>query len=96
MHLPLVQEKAPPAPPAAPVMIPMPPPAPIVATSVVPIAETLAVSNDADVAMEVEHMVTPTVLPLDVDDATKMMAIEDGITSLEIQAEVDGFFTEST
>ncbi|KAE8798118.1 Splicing factor 3B subunit 1 [Hordeum vulgare] len=83
-HLSLVQEKSPPAHPAAPVMIPTPPPAPIVATSVVPIAIALAVSNDNDVAMEVEHMVAPTVLPLDVDVATKMMSIEDGTTGLEI------------
>ncbi|KAE8811017.1 hypothetical protein D1007_12166 [Hordeum vulgare] len=77
-------------------MIPMPPPTPIVATSVVPIAAALAVSNDTDVAMEVEHMVAPTVPPLDVDAPTKMMSIKEGITSLEIQVEVNGFFAEST
>ncbi|KAE8794952.1 hypothetical protein D1007_30145 [Hordeum vulgare] len=91
-HLALVQEESPPA----PVMIARPPPAPLVATSVVPIAATLAVSNDADVAMEVEHTVAPTLLPLDVDTATKMMTIEEGLASLEIQAELDGFFSEST
>ncbi|KAE8809744.1 hypothetical protein D1007_13637 [Hordeum vulgare] len=77
-------------------MIPMPPTAPIVATSDVPIATALAVSNDADVAMEVEHTVAHTVPPLDVDDATNMMPIEEGITNLEIQAEVNGYFAEST
>ncbi|KAE8785587.1 hypothetical protein D1007_40654 [Hordeum vulgare] len=77
-------------------MVPMPPPASIVATSAVPITTALTVSSDADVAMEVEHMVAPTVPPLDVDGATKMMSIEDGITNLDIQAEVNGFFVEST
>ncbi|KAE8777261.1 hypothetical protein D1007_50029 [Hordeum vulgare] len=75
-HLALVQEESPLAPPAAPVMISTPPHAPIVATSVVPIAAALAVSNEADVA--------------------KMVTIEEGITSVEIQAEVNGFFAEST
>ncbi|KAE8792471.1 hypothetical protein D1007_32995 [Hordeum vulgare] len=83
-HLALVQEQSPLAPPAAPVMIATPPPAPLVATSVVPIVAALAISNDADVAMEVEHMVAPTGPPLDVDAATKMMTIEEGLTSLEI------------
>ncbi|KAE8816967.1 hypothetical protein D1007_05519 [Hordeum vulgare] len=96
MHLVLVHEESPLAPRAAPVMIPTPPPVPIVATSVVPIAAALAVSNDADVAMEVEHTVAPTVPPLDVDAANKMMSIKEGITSLEIQAEVNGFFVKST
>ncbi|KAE8774397.1 hypothetical protein D1007_53229 [Hordeum vulgare] len=77
-------------------MIPTPPPAPLEATSAVPISAALAVSNDADVAMEVEHTVTPTRPPLDVDTATKMMTIEEGLTSLEIQAELNGFFAEST
>ncbi|KAE8776184.1 hypothetical protein D1007_51221 [Hordeum vulgare] len=77
-------------------MISTPPRSPIVATLVVPIAAALAVSNDVGVAMEVEHTVAPTVPPLDVDAATKMMSIEEGITSLEIQAEVNGFFAEST
>ncbi|KAE8803340.1 hypothetical protein D1007_20782 [Hordeum vulgare] len=77
-------------------MIPTPCLAPIVVTSIVPIAEALAVSNDVDIAMEVEHMVAPTVPPLDVDIATKMMSIEEGITSLKIQAEVNGFFAKST
>ncbi|KAE8780988.1 hypothetical protein D1007_45791 [Hordeum vulgare] len=95
-HLALVQEESPLAPPAAPVMIATPPPVPLVATSVVPIAAALAVRNDADVAMEVEHTVAPTGPPLDVDAATKMMTIEEGLTSLEIQAELDGFFAEST
>ncbi|KAE8809186.1 hypothetical protein D1007_14231 [Hordeum vulgare] len=94
-HLALVQEQSPLAPPAAPVMIATPPPSPLVATSVVPIAAALAVSNDADVAMEVEHTVAPTGPPLDVDAATNMMTIEEGLTSLEIQAELDGFFAES-
>uniref|UniRef100_A0A8I7B5G4 CCHC-type domain-containing protein n=1 Tax=Hordeum vulgare subsp. vulgare TaxID=112509 RepID=A0A8I7B5G4_HORVV len=83
-HLALVQEQSPLAAPAAPVMIATPPPTPLVATSVVPIAAALAVSNDADVAMEVEHMVDPMGPPLDVDAATKMMTIEEGLTSLEI------------
>lgn len=95
-HLTLVQEGAPPAPMAAPVMIPTPPAAPIAATPDVPIVAALAVSNDANVAMEVEHMVVPTVPQLDVDAASKMISNEDEITSMEIQAKVNGFFTEST
>ncbi|KAE8815039.1 hypothetical protein D1007_07537 [Hordeum vulgare] len=77
-------------------MISTPPPAPIVATSAVPIVAALAVSNDVDVGVEFEHTVAPMVPPLDVDAATKMMSIEEGITSLEIQAEVNGFVVEST
>ncbi|KAE8788228.1 hypothetical protein D1007_37714 [Hordeum vulgare] len=77
-------------------MIPTPPRAPIVTTSVVPIATALAVSNDADVTMEVEHMVVPIVPPVDVYATAKMMSIEDGITSLEVHAEVNGFFAKST
>ncbi|XP_073355177.1 uncharacterized protein [Aegilops tauschii subsp. strangulata] len=50
-HLALVQEGAPPAPMAAPMMIANPPAAPIEATPVVPIAAALAVSTDAHVAM---------------------------------------------
>ncbi|KAE8804325.1 hypothetical protein D1007_19742 [Hordeum vulgare] len=96
MHLALVQEESPAAPPAAPMMIPTPPPAPIVATSAVPTGAPLAVSNDSDIAMEVEHMVAPMMPPLAVDVATNMMSMEDGITSLETQAEVNGFFAEST
>ncbi|KAE8802838.1 hypothetical protein D1007_21373 [Hordeum vulgare] len=77
-------------------MIPTPPRAPIVATSVMPIVAALGVSNDVDVAMEVEHMVAPTVPPLDVDAAIEIMSIEEGITTLEIQAEVNGYFADST
>ncbi|KAE8781827.1 hypothetical protein D1007_44843 [Hordeum vulgare] len=77
-------------------MIPMPPLAPIVATLVVPIATALKVSNNANGAVEVEHMVAPMVPPLDVDAATKMMSIENRITIIEIHAEVNGFFAEST
>ncbi|KAI5016217.1 hypothetical protein ZWY2020_006068 [Hordeum vulgare] len=95
-HLALVQEESPLAPPVAPVMISTPPHAPIVATSAVPIAATLAVSNDIDAAMEFEHTLAPMVTSLDVDVATKMMFIEEGITGLEIQAEGNGFFAKST
>ncbi|KAE8816441.1 hypothetical protein D1007_06045 [Hordeum vulgare] len=77
-------------------MIPTPHLASIVVTSGMPIEAALATSNNADVAMEVEHMVATTVPPLDIGAATKMMSIKDGITSLEIQAEVNGFFAEST
>ncbi|KAE8790763.1 hypothetical protein D1007_34972 [Hordeum vulgare] len=77
-------------------MIAMHPHAPIVVTSTVPIAATLAVSNDANIAIEVERMVAPTTPPLEVDASTKMMSFEEGIASLEIQAEVNGFFAEST
>ncbi|KAE8770147.1 hypothetical protein D1007_58151 [Hordeum vulgare] len=83
-HLALVEEESALAPPASPVMILTPPPVPIVATSAVPIAAALAVSNDADVSMEVEHTVAPTVPPLDVDAATKMTSRDEGITSLKI------------
>lgn len=95
-HLALVQGGAPPAPMAAPVMIPTPTPAPIVATPHVPIAAALAVSNDANVAMEIEHMVAPTAPPLDIDAAAKMISNDDGIASMEIQAEINGLFAEST
>ncbi|XBI75422.1 hypothetical protein VPH35_068791 [Triticum aestivum] len=96
-HLALVQEGAPPAPMAAPVMIATPPAAPIEATSMVPIAVALAVSTDAHVAMEVDYMVASAVAgPLDIDAASKMISKEDQLTSMEIAAEVNGFFTEST
>ena len=95
-HLALVQEGAPPAPMAAPVMIATPPAAPIEATPVVPIAAALAVSTDAHVAMEVDHMAASAAPPLDIDAASKMISEEDQLTSMEIAAEVNGFFTEST
>ncbi|KAM3354192.1 hypothetical protein ACQJBY_025066 [Aegilops geniculata] len=96
-HLALSQEAAPPAPMAAPVMIATPPAAPIEATPVVPIAAALAVSTDAHVAMEVDHMVASAAAPpLDIDAASKMISKEDQLTSMEIAAEVNGFFTEST
>ena len=96
-HLALVQEGAPPAPMAAPVMIATLPAAPIEATPVVPIAAALAVSTDAHVAMEVDHMVASAAAPpLDIDAASKMISKEDQLTSMEIAAEVNGFFTEST
>ena len=66
-------------------MIATPPAAPIEATPVVPIAAALAVSTDAHVAMEVDH-----------DAASKIISEEDQLTSMEIAAEVNGFFTEST
>ena len=62
----------------------------------VPIAAALAVSTDAHVAMEVDHMVASAVPPLDIDAASKMISKEDQLTSMEIAAEVTGFFTEST
>nr|XP_040254142.1 uncharacterized protein LOC120972720 [Aegilops tauschii subsp. strangulata] len=96
MHLALVQEGAPPAPMAAPVMIATPPAAPIEATPVVPIAAALAVSTDAHVTMEVDHMAASAAPPLDIDAASKMISKEDQLTSMEIAAEVNGFFTEST
>nr|XP_040258754.1 uncharacterized protein LOC109776582 [Aegilops tauschii subsp. strangulata] len=95
-HLALVQEGAPPAPMAAPVMIATPPAAPIEATPVVPIAAALAVSTEAHVAMEVDHMAASAAPPLDIDAASKIISEEDQLTSMEIAAEVNGFFTEST
>ena len=78
-------------------MIATPPAAPIEATPVVPIAAALAVSTDAHVAMEVDHMVASAAAPpLDIDAASKMISKEDRLTSMEIAAEVNGFFTEST
>ena len=97
MHLALVQEGAPPAPMAAPVMITNPPAAPIEETLVVLITAALAVSTDANVAMEVDHMVASAAAPpLDIDAASKMISKEDQLTSMEIAVEVNGFFTEST
>ncbi|XP_037441683.1 uncharacterized protein LOC119309885 [Triticum dicoccoides] len=96
MHLILVQEGAPPAPIAAPVMISTPPAAPTEATPVVPIAAALAVSNYAHVTMEVDHMVASAVPPLDIDVVSKMISKEDQLTSMEIATEVNGFFTKST
>lgn len=95
-HLALVQEGAPPAPMAAPVMISTPPAVPIAAPPMVSIAAAVAVSSDANVAMEVDHMVASAVPQLDVDAASKMISKEDQLTSMEIAAEVNGFFTEST
>ena len=95
-HLALVREEAPPAPMAAPVMIATPRAAPIEATPVVPIAAALAVSTDAHVAMEVDHMAASAAPPLDIDAASKIISEEDQLTSMEIAAEVNGFFTEST
>ena len=77
-------------------MIFTPPTAPIVATPVVPITAALAVSNDAHVAMQVDHMVASALPQLDVVAASKMISKEDQLTSMEIAAEVNGFFTEST
>ena len=62
----------------------------------VPIAAALAVSSDANIAMEVDHMVASAVPQLDVDAASKMISKEDQLTSMEIAAEVNGFFIEST
>nr|XP_040245225.1 calphotin-like [Aegilops tauschii subsp. strangulata] len=90
------KEGAPPAPMAAPVMIATPPAAPIEATPVVPIAAALAVSTDAHVAMEVDRMVASAPPPLDIDAASKMISKEDQLTSMDIAAKVNGFFTEST
>ena len=81
---------------AAPVMIATPPAAPIEATPMVPIAAALAVSTDAHVAMEVDHMAASAAPPLDIDAASKIISEEDQLTSMEIAAEVNGFFTEST
>ncbi|XP_044444590.1 uncharacterized protein [Triticum aestivum] len=66
------------------------------ATPVVPIAAALAVSTEAHVAMEVDHVAASAAPPLDIDAASKIISEEDQLTSMEIAAEVNGFFTEST
>jgi len=77
-------------------MISTPPTTPIEATPVVPIAAALAGSTGAHVAMEVDHMAASAAPPLDIDAASKMISMEDQLTSMEIAAEVNRFFTEST
>ncbi|EMS66121.1 hypothetical protein TRIUR3_20723 [Triticum urartu] len=57
----------------------------------VPIAAALAVSSDANVAMEVDHMVASAVPQLDVDAAFKMNSKEDQLTNIR----ANGFHIET-
>lgn len=92
----LVQVVAPPAPAAAPVMIPTPTVAPIVTQSEALVEAPVAVPTNATVSMEVEHTVHPPTPQLDIDSAAVMIANEEKISQLEIAAEVNGYFVEST
>jgi hypothetical protein len=78
----LVQVEAPPVTAVAPVMISEHNAAPEMA--------------QVEVPMEVMHVVPPPVPQLDVVAAAAMIANEEKISEMEISAEVDGFFTEST
>lgn len=92
----LVQMEAPPAPPAGPVMIPTPTAVPVLVQSEAPVEAHVAVPTNAIVSMEVEHTVPPPAPQLDIDSAAAMLANEEKMSELEIRAEVDGYFAEST
>ena len=48
------------------------------------------------VRKEVEHIVPPSVHPLDIAVGSTMIANKEKLSDLEISAEVNGFFAEST
>ncbi|KAK1699112.1 hypothetical protein QYE76_015809 [Lolium multiflorum] len=91
----LLQVEAPPAPAAAPVMIPVPNGAPGMAQVEAPEAALQVVPVNAEVPMEVEHVVPPPVPQLDIDAAAAMIANDEKLTEMEISAEVDGFLADS-
>ncbi|KAK1698449.1 hypothetical protein QYE76_015146 [Lolium multiflorum] len=91
----LLQVEAPPAPAAAPVMIPVPNGAPRMAQVEAPEAALQVVPVNAEVPMEVEHVVPPPVPQLDIDAASAMIANDEKLTEMEISAEVDGFLADS-
>ena len=77
-------------------MIPTPTTAPMVAQSEAPVEAHVAVPTNASVSMEVAHTVPPPPPQLDIDSAAAMLANEEKMSELEIRAEVDGYFVEST
>jgi hypothetical protein len=89
-HLALVQWEAPPAPMAAPMVLPPPPPLPMAAPTTVPMEITPAVSTDVGVSMEVEQLALPTApKPGSLVDA---ILSEEQFAQLEIESEVNGYF----